>query len=189
MAAAKMTLAPKIQVKGMPGFLLWTRRDNPTLYAALVQKFPEVAQFEAIVRNADPTELAQVGMSGFMDALTGIGSALSGVAGSIGGFIQTNGVDLLKASVPLIVASQQIKVANAQVQLATAQQYPMQTAYTTDAYGRQIAVPVQKSGAGYSVPSQYRQATGLAGIPTMYWVIGGVAVLAGGFLLMRPARR
>jgi hypothetical protein len=206
--AKKMILAPKVKVPGMPGFLMWARRDNPHLYAALVKEFPAVALFEGAVKDADPTELAQAGMSGLFDLLSSfgssigsaassVGSALSKSAGAIGTFVAKNAVPVLSAAVPLVVAKQQAKVAQAQVQLAQAQGYPMQTAYTTDPRtGYQYAVPVQQAGAGYgvangqgySVAPGFRQSSGgtIAGIPTTYLMIGGAALAA--LLLLRPSR-
>ncbi len=134
----KMMLAPPITQAGMPGFLLWARRDNPALYASLQREFPAVAQFEEALRQDQ-------GLSGIADILKSIGGALSKSASSIGKFVVKNALPIATAAVPLVVAKKQADVAKAQVQLAQAQQQPMQTAVQYDSEGNAYAVPVRQT--------------------------------------------
>lgn len=186
----KAQLTPRIATPGLPGFLLWARRDNPALYSGMVQSIPEVAQFEAALR-AD-------GLNGLFDTLKTIGSSLTSAAGKIGTFVAKNALPIATAVVPLVVAKKQADIAKSQYRLATAQQAPMQTAVVDPSTG--FAVPVQQvNGQWQQVPlsagaaaqlqaiaSQARApqsvSAPLLGVPLWGWLVGagalGLVVLA-----------
>lgn len=64
MAKTTATVLPKIATTGMPGFLLWMRRDNPRAYKKLAQDIPAVSAFEEQLQSyVDPAALVP-GMSG-----------------------------------------------------------------------------------------------------------------------------
>lgn len=141
----KAVLAPRITATGIPGFLLWARRDNPALYNAMAQQLPEVAEFEAALRTE--------GMSGLLDTLKSFGSSLASSASKIGSFVAKNALPLAAAVVPLVVAKKQADVSKAQYKLAAAQMAPMQTAMIDPATG--LSVPVQQmNGVWQQVPLQ-----------------------------------
>ena len=145
MAVTKGILAPKIAVAGMPGFLLWARRDQPEMYLALVRQFPVINRFEEMYKNeVDPG----AGLGGFMDILSSIGGGLAKTASSVGSFIATNGPALFTAAGSVIVANQQSKVAGLQLQLAQIQQPPAQVAYVNGPNGTKVPVAVKPTGAG-----------------------------------------
>src|SRR5258706_12008743 len=129
--AVKGILQPKIEQPGMPGFLLWARRDSPALYQALVNRFPEVAEFEEAVSADDRPG----GMGGIFDVLSTIGGGIASAASSIGSFVTTNGPALFSAAGGYLIAQQQSKLTSTQLALARATQPPMQTAYVTNAQG------------------------------------------------------
>lgn len=164
--AKQMLAAPRIAQKGVPGFLLWTRRDSPALYASLLREFPEVQEFDSAL-NAQ-------GVSGMF---SNIGSSLASAAGKIGTFVKNNALPILSAAVPVIVAKKQADVAMTQFKLAAAQQAPAQTAYTTTTDGSVIAVPIQRT-AGATLRS--------AGVPSWVWIGGaGAAALLMLFMFKR----
>jgi hypothetical protein len=174
----KARLAPAIKATGVPGFLLWARRDNPPLYRALLAQFPEVAEFELAAREG--------GLSGF--SLSSIGSKLASSAKAIGTFVAQNAVAVASVAVPVIVAKKQADVAKAQARLAEAQMAPMQIAM--DARG--VPIPVQQyNGQWAAVPVQGGMigtalAQGGPRLPTWAWAVGaGGAVL----LLLALMRR
>lgn len=162
-----MLLAPKITQGGVPGFLLWARRESPALYAAMARQIPEVASFDDAL-NVD-------GFAGITDVLSNVGGALSSAAGKIGTFVKNNALPILTAAVPVVVAKKQADVANAQYKLAMAQMTPMQTAITTqDGYA--VSVPVRQTQGGV-----------IRAIPSWVWMAGaGVAAL--GLVLMLRKR-
>lgn len=131
----KMLLAPRIPEKGVPGFLVWARRDSPALYASLVRAFPEVADFER--QNG-------AGLNGLFDSL-------ASAAGKIGTFVKNNALPILAAAAPVLIAKKQADVAIAQMRVAVAQEAPLQTALTAPG-GYVLPVPVQRSGVS-AVPS------------------------------------
>lgn len=167
----KARLAPAINAKGVPGFLMWARRDNPALYRALLAQFPEVGEFELA--------LSESGVAGF--SLSAIGSKLASSAKKIGTFVAQNAVAVASVAVPVIVAKKQADLAKAQVRLAELQMAPMQTAL--DANG--VPIPVQQAGGQWTaVPVQGGMigtslAQGGAGLPTWAWAVGagGAALL------------
>jgi hypothetical protein len=176
MATKKGILQPKIDAAGMPGFLLWARRDAKPLYSALVAKFPQVAAFEEQYKTAvDP----EVGLSGFMDVL---GSGLSSAASAIGSFVANNAGSIFSAAAGYAVASQQAKVAQTQLKLAQAAQPPAQTAIVQTPNGP-VSVPVQPSGTGYTY-AQYMQASqpstgimaSLSRVSPIIWIAGAGAL-------------
>lgn len=134
----KMILAPTISEAGIPGFLLWARREQRDLYTALRQEFPAVNEFERQLGVED-------GLQGFADVLRNVGSTLASSAKSIGSFVAKNALPIASVAVPLLVAKKQSDVAKAQVKLAIAQQAPMQTAYATDAQGNVYSVGVRQT--------------------------------------------
>jgi hypothetical protein len=152
--------APTINARGIPGFLLWAREGNPALYRALVRQFPEVAAF-------DEAGDVSKGMAGLFDTFSDIGSSLASAAGRIGNFVKVNALPIATAALPVLVAKKQADVANAQVKLAQAQQSPMQTAYTTDANGNVIAVPVQPRGVSTGVSASSLLMIGGAGVAAL----------------------
>lgn len=151
MATRRMLTAPRITEKGMPGFLLWARRESPALYASLRRQFPEVQQFEVAANT--------VGMSGLLDSI-------SGIAGKIGTFVKQNALPILAAGVPLLIAKKQADVAMAQIRVANAEQPPLQTALTTQG-GYAVSVPVVPS-IGTMIGKN---------LPSWPWVFGGLAAL------------
>lgn len=198
---AKITgqLMPKIPQAGLPGFLLWSRRESPALYSALVDRFPEVANFEEQYKNSVDAGAGmgcvdcEPRLDGFMDIMSSIGSGLASAAGSIGSFISANGSTIFSAAGGYMVAQQQNKIAQAQLKLALAVKPPLQTAIVQTANGP-VSVPVQPSGTGYTyaqyaAPANYGGTGGsiissIANVSMTTWLMigGGVAALA---LLMR----
>lgn len=190
---SKMILAPRIAQPGMPGFLLWARRDNPSLYAQLRTNFPAVAQFEQTLQ-------VDQGLEGFADILKSVGSSLSKSAKSIGAFVAKNALPIATVAVPLIVAKKQADVAKAQVKLAIAQQPPMQTAYQYDSAGNIVATPVRQTlqtglimegGEPLQRVNAARQklfnvnwSTSIGGVP-----LWGVALAAGGWFVYRLVKK
>lgn len=159
-----MIATPKVTESGMPGFLLWARRESPALYASLVRNIPEVADFDNVVNSE--------GVGGIFDSIK---SALSSAAGKIGTFVKNNALPIFTAAVPVVVAAKQADVAKAQVKLAQAGQAPMQTAVASEA-GYIYPVPVQQKTGGLSfsqIPSQ--------------WLVWGA--LGAGLLLVLALRR
>jgi hypothetical protein len=186
----KAKLAPKISTTGVPGFLLWARRDTPELYAAMVRDLPEVAAFEKQL-------IVDQGLSGILDVVKSFGSSLASSVGKIGSYVAKNAVPVLTAAVPLIVAKKQVDVAKAQVRLAAAQSAPMQTAMVPAAGGGSVSVPVQYNAAtgtysavpGFSLPSQSAGGRSvmsgqLLGVPVWGWLAG-----AGTLAVLMIARR
>lgn len=165
----KARIAPVIGEKGLPGFLLWARRDSPVLYGALVREFPEVAAFEA--------EVASQGIGGIMDVLSSVGSSLKSVAGKVGKFVQQNAVPLIAAAVPVVVATKQAKIAQAQVRLAEAQLPPAQVAYATTPEGYEDLMLVQ--------PRKSLPVSVGAMIPAWVWWASGIALAGGVVYLVR----
>ena len=194
MAAKTVTgvLQPKITVPGMPGFLLWARRDSPRLYGALVAKFPVVWRFEEAMKNlVDPSVLDNPGLGDFSDIMSSLGGAISSAAGSIGSFVMNNAPALLTTAGSVFVATQQAKTAQAQAALATYGRPPAQTAYVTNAQGQSYPVPVQANQAGgynpyyaASMPPSGIMAN-LASVPMTTWLLGGGALIAVLLLLKR----
>jgi hypothetical protein len=168
MNTSNVVLNPSINVSGMPGFLLWARRDAPVLYTALQQRFPEVVTFEDRVRAAQTPGLADLS-----DVFGSITSALGNAASSIGSFVTQNAQNLLTAASPILVASQQAKIAQAQAQVAIAGRMPAQTGYTVNAQGQRIPV----------LASQYATQSLISGVPNSVLYIGGGLLLVGGLLL------
>jgi hypothetical protein len=172
----KANLAPSINVPGVPGFLLWARRDNPALYRALVAQFPEVSAFDTALRDD--------GLGGLMDIIGSIGGTLGNAAKSIGSFVMNNALPIATAAVPLAIAMKQADVAKAQIKLASAQMQPMQTA--VDPRTGQT-VPVQMvNGQWQAVPvtggmigAPLAQGGGMASVPKWAWIAGagGAALL------------
>lgn len=132
MAAKKVKALPRIDATGMPGFLLWARRDAPGLYAGLVQRFPEVRGFEEALTLATDVDGrgGVAGLGDFSDVLSSIGSSVGSVAGSIGSFVANNGMQLLSTAASVYSAAQTFKLANKQLDVAAAGGAPMQTAVT-----------------------------------------------------------
>jgi hypothetical protein len=172
----KMQLQPRLSVPGIPGFLLWARRDNPALYAALVSQFPEVAEFDSALKVE--------GLGGLADILKGVGSALSSSAKKIGSFVVNYALPVASVAVPLVVAKKQADVAIAQMRVADAQQPPMQTALLPgQSPGWPQAVPVQQVGGQWQqvpVGSVMAAATPLSspvlGVPLWGWIAGAGAL-------------
>lgn len=158
----KMLALPRITAKGVPGFLMWARRESPALYQSLMREFPEVRDFDTAA-TAD-------GLTGIMSFLSSAGSSLSSAASRIGSFVKNNALPIIAAGVPLLIAKKQADVANSQYKLAAAQMAPMQTALT--------------SQGGYVVPVAVRPVTGAA-VPSWVWIGGAVALGVGAFLLTR----
>jgi hypothetical protein len=155
----KLFVTPKIGEAGIPGFLLWARRESPALYASMVRNLPEVADFDNVVNSE--------GIAGVFDSIVG---ALSSAAGKIGTFVKNNALPIFTAALPVAVAVKQADVAKAQVKLAEAQQPPMQTGIASQG-GYSYPVPVRQSiGAGMSIP------------PGVLWAGGGI--LAVGLLAL-----
>ena len=188
----KAILLPKISVTGIPGFLLWARREQPRLYGALVARFPEVYAFEERVKiDVDPA----AGMGGLFDIFTSVASKFGSVAGTIGRFVGTNGASLLNLGGSLVMANQQKALMNAQMRLALAQQEPAQTAIVQTP-GGPVTVPVQPTSGGTGYQSGFAPGGGPAGfaaptildklrtIPLATWLIGGGA-LASLWLIVR----
>lgn len=178
----KAKLAPRIDTKGVPGFLLWARRDSPALYSAMVRDIPEVAAF-------DKQLTVDRSLDGLLDVVKSFGASLAKSAGKIGSYVVKNAVPIITAAVPVIVAKKQVDVAKAQVKLAQAQSAPMQTAMVPTAAG-DVPVPVQYNPAtgsytaapGFSLPSAQQSAAGgimqslskpVAGVPLWGWLAGG----------------
>lgn len=155
----KLLLSPKVDEPGIPGFLIWARRDDPALYAALVRQFPEVAAFD---NYASPA-----GLSGFASLFSSLASSLASKASAIGSFVVKNALPIATAAAPVLVAKKQADVAKAQIKLAQVQGTPMQTAMTQQD-GYYYPVPVQKTLGSYTV----------AGIPTWVLIAGGFALSA-----------
>jgi hypothetical protein len=124
-----MLSPPRITNKGMPGFLVWARRDSPALYAALVRKFPEVAAFENAYHLTD-----NAGIAGLSDVFKSIGGALSSASSKIGSFVKNSALPIFTAALPVAVAAKQAQVARSQVALAEAMQSPAQVAYDANGY-------------------------------------------------------
>jgi hypothetical protein len=173
----KAALAPRITTTGLPGFLLWARRDNPALYSAMVAQLPEVAAFEGALRAE--------GVSGIMDVLSSFGNSLANSAKKVGAFVAKNALPIAAAAVPLLVAKKQADIAKAQMKLADAQMAPMQTAQYQSPEGV-VTMPVQmQNGQWQQVPVSggmigAQVATGGAqGIPKWVWLAGagGAALL------------
>ncbi len=166
----KARLQPAINATGVPGFLLWARRENPALYSSMVQSLPEVAQFDA--------ELNASGLGGFASALKLTGSVLASSAKKIGSFVVNNVDNIAAVAVPLIVAKKQSSIAKAQMRLAEAGMAPMQTA--VDQYG--ASIPVQREPKGWTAVDvsggMIRQsvATGRRNMPAWVWIAGAGAL-------------
>jgi hypothetical protein len=113
----KVTALPPITASGVPGFLLWARRDAPQIYSALVARFPVVNVFEQKLKDDvdpgsfGPTDTKTLG--DFSDVFSSIGDTLSSAGSGIMSFVQNNGADLLKLGTAGVVAAQQIKLVNA----------------------------------------------------------------------------
>lgn len=175
----KARLSPAIKTRGVPGFLLWARRDNPALYAALANEFPEVAQFDMALRDQ--------GLSGIGDVLASVGASLKKSASAIGGFVARNALPLATAAVPLIVAKKQADIAKAQFRLAEVQAAPMQTAVVNQ--GAQLAIPVQYANSEWQ---QVQTDAGMIQQPLLmdgkklpgwiWWAAGGTVLLLGAML-------
>lgn len=163
-----LLLTPKIREAGMPGFLLWARRESPALYASMVRNIPEVADFDNVVNSE--------GVSGIFSS---IGNALASAAGKIGTFVKNNALPIFTAAVPVAVAVKQAQVANAQVKIAQAQQAPMQTAVASQD-GYVYPVPVQQTTGA---PAMY-VGSGSGGIPPAVWWVGGGLVAIGALALI-----
>jgi hypothetical protein len=169
---AKMLLAPKIPEKGMPGFLLWARRDNPALYASLCREFPEVRAFDSAVKSQEM-------LSGFADLFGSIVKSIGTKAVAIGRFVATKALPIAIAAAPVLVAKKEADVAKLQMQLAQAQAAPAQTAIASaDGYSYPVAVQ-QRAGGNYAPVSA------MSTVPTWVWIAGGGVALVGLVLLLR----
>lgn len=151
----KAVLAPKINATGVHGFLLWARRDNPGLYAAMVRGLPEVAAFDAALRDN--------GLGAF--SLSGAIKSLSGSAKRVAGFVADNALKVATVALPLVVAKKEADIAKAQVKLAQLQAAPMQTAYVA---GGPMPVPVVSQGGRWTE------------VPTEGGIVGASVALPGG---------
>ena len=179
---------PKINVPGVAGYLLWLRQDLPAVYARVVARFPQVAAFDATLRQ----ELKQRGLgfdwssigSALSSAASGVGSALS----SVGSFVATNTPSILTTGAGLygMIAKQQML--DSQLSLAQAGGYPAQTGIVQSPGNQPYLTTIGSTGM-----SPYYSGGGLssvlygsiAGIPT--WIF--LAAAAGGaFFLLRPRR-
>lgn len=177
--ATKMIATPQITHKGLPGFLLWARRESPVLYAALLKQFPEVQDFE----DAAQAE----GVSGLLDVFSSIGSSLSSAASGIASFVTKNAVPLLVAAAPVAVALKQASVAKTQIKLANAQQAPARTALTVAADGSVISVPIQQT-TGAAQPLSYYGMPAKASAPLPWGLIAGIGAGAIGLMFLLNRR-
>jgi hypothetical protein len=167
----KARVNPRILVPGVPGFLLWARRDNPALYARLVAEFPEVAAFDGALQSQ--------GLSGLADALKGAGAALASRAKTIASFVARVALPVASVAAPLIAAKKQADVDLAQMDLALAQQPPMQTALVPgQSPGWQMSVPISRSAPAFDLQGR------VLGVPAWGWLAG-----AGALGLVLLARR
>ena len=157
--ATSITLNPEITAKGIPGLLVWARKEAPPLYTALRLKFPEVEAFERTLQLGK-----KPGMGDISDIFSSVGDALSSSASSIASFVTTNAQNVLSAAVPVAVAVEQAKVAGAQAQVAALNKAPLRTAYTTNALGQQVPVLAGQYMAAPSI---------IPGIPNTVLYIGG----------------
>ena len=162
---------PAIPYKGMPGFLLWARRDSPALYSALVDRFPVVGLFESKLRD----EAHPGGVGDFSDILSSIGDTIASSASDIGSWVADNAGTILKAGASVAVAVKGAQVAQTQLALAQMNKTPARTAY--NAQGQLVAVKPLATGV-YSPPT----ASGgilsgsVFGVPTWMLLAGAGAV-------------
>jgi hypothetical protein len=136
-----VTAKRSIDVKGLPGFLAWAKRDAPGLYAHLVNRIPQLATIGAPVGHG----LNLAGLGDISDLFDSIGSTVAD-AFSSGGLIQN--LVTIAAPVAQTYMSTQTQQAQlnyqsqlAQAQLSRARQgyAPLQTGYTSTGYS--IALP------------------------------------------------
>lgn len=178
-----------IDVPGMPGFLLWARRDNPKLYAAMKREIPAVAQFDAALQ-------VDAGMNGIADILKSVGSSVTNAAKSIGSFVKNNALPIATAALPLVVAAKEAKIARTQLELAQTMNPPMLTA--PGAGGVAVPVrPVNTPGFTPATPYPYDSSPPstfgtfitrpVLGVPTWVWLagVGGIGL----YMSLRAAGR
>jgi len=177
-AQTKAKVLAPIKTPGMPGFLLWMRRDNPRAYKKLLTDIPSIGIFEEQLQNyVDPAALVP-GMSGIRfdkpplerdqdnwfldpaqvlgdlsDVFSSIGSTIADTASSVGSWLGNNAASLLTAGASVALVAKQSQLAQSQLQLAQAGRAPMQTAVAYTAQGQPYYVPVQQSGMATPFPS------------------------------------
>ncbi len=171
----------KINVPGTAGYLLWLRQDLPPVYAALIQKFPEVAAFDVTLRRTLATNGLGFDFSSIGDALSSAASGVGSVLSSVGSFVATNTPAILTTGAGLygLIAKQQ--VLNTQLQLAQAGQYPAQTGMVQQPGNYPYLATVAPSG---SLSIANLLTGSIFGIPT--WVF--LAAAGGGIILLLRKR-
>ena len=150
---ANIKALPPIEYEGMPGFLLWARRDQPPLYSALMKNIPSVRDFEMKYR-AYMLESGGTGLGDFADFLGSVGNTVANAADSIGSFITDNAGSIFAAGTAVYGLTQQTKLAQTQLQVAQARQPPVRTGIAYGPQGQPYIVPIQPT-ANYPVGASY----------------------------------
>jgi hypothetical protein len=177
---------PRVTVPGIAGYLLWLKQDLPAVYANVMQKFPEVAAFDARLKSVLAAKGLGFDWSSIGSDLSSAASSVGSVLANVGSYVAQNTPAILTTGAGLygLVAKQQML--NTQLQLAQSNQLPVQTGIVQSAGNAPYLTAIAPTG-GVMQSSAYggiMQST-IAGVPT--WVFL-VAAVAGGALLLRGRR-
>ncbi|MHB8414596.1 MAG: hypothetical protein ACYDDA_03825 [Acidiferrobacteraceae bacterium] len=174
---------PKVNVPGVAGYLLWLRQDLPPVYAKLVQKFPQVAAFDAQLRTLLKVSGLGFDWSSIGSALSGAASSVGSVLSNVGSYVAQNTPAILTTGAGLygMIAKQQML--DSQLSAAQAGGYPAQTGLVQSPGNQPYLTTIAPTGYGaMSYPGSSFLTSSVAGIPT--WILL-IAVVGGGVLLLR----
>jgi hypothetical protein len=175
---------PKINVPGVAGYLLWLRQDLPTVYARVVAAFPEVAKFDASLRQTLRSRGLGFDWSSITDALSSAASSVGSVLGNVGSYVAQNTPAILTTGAGLygLIAKQQML--DTQLSLAQSGRYPAQTGYVQSPGNAGYLTTISPTGSPWTSAGGILSTT-IAGVPAWIFL---VAAVGGGLLLLRGRR-